>query len=450
MNEQIMRTNREQQSPHRLDMLTPELRELLFCNVMLSIEDIKRIANTLASDAPEVQSKRAKLIQQLKLNIVSQRKAAAESTDYQNELCDKAKAHIEAWRQELAPLVLGDVLKLSHSYAIPCYKIVERELISPNAIFEMLRTYVIGQDEYISKLSLAFYTHYLRTFYPEEFGSLPQPSLLVFGPTGSGKTYAVQMLSKLFQIPFGIAHCNTLVPTGIIGRTLPDVFTQIYQQHNNSVTEVEKSIILVDEIDKINDKVINEFLSLMDDDGHIVFNDTHGCRPTNSLCASTKGMLFIYTGVFDQLHKVVEKRLNLNRIGFTTSEHKGNEFYHYAHVTMEDFLSCNIKPELLGRIRDSVYVQEHTPESITTILTSSAESPLQSYQNYFSRHGISLTIPPCGAAAIADLVVQKQLGVRGLKSFLWQILSREMMDTTTKREIILNQEYINTTTYEAS
>jgi ATP-dependent Clp protease ATP-binding subunit ClpX len=78
---------------------------------------------------------------------------------------------------------------------------------------------------------------------------------------------------------------------------------------------------------------------------------------------------------------------------------------------------------------------------------NSAGSPLLSYKNYFEQHGISLSIDEDGVKAIAKLAVEKQLGARGLKTMLWQLLSDEMADVTDKRDIVINPEFITTKKY---
>ncbi len=422
-----------------IEMLPPDIRELLFINVTIPISTIKCIVDKFAGNpSTDIQ----KLKKQLRKNVETKSEAAIGDPVYQEELCTKAKTHIAEWSKEFGQVHLKEVLKISQSLNIPALSILDRSLINPTSIRETLKEYVIGQEEYVSKLSLSFYTHYLRSYYPNEFINLPQVPILAFGPTGSGKTYAVQVLSKLFNIPFGIANCNSLVPEGIVGQSFSNVFTEMYKNNNKDISCVEKSMILIDEIDKINDNIINELLSITDDNGQILFNDTHGNRSYDSIQISTRGIMFVFTGVFDDLRRPVEKRLNINTVGFSVSSNTKKDFCFYEHVTLDDFKSVNLKPEILGRIRDAVYVKEHTEETIAAILMNSVESPLLSYKNYFEQHGVSLSVETEGAKAIAELAIEKHLGARGLKTMLWQLLYKEMTDVTTKRNIIINQEYI--------
>lgn len=426
------------QQTNPMELLPSDIRELLFINVTIPISTIKRIVDRFVSNpSTDIQ----KLKKQLSKNLITQSKVAGDPV-YQKELCTKAKTHIAQWNQEFGQVHLKEVIKISQSLNIPAPSILDRSLINPTSIRETLKEYVIGQDEYVSKLSLSFYTHYLRSYYPDEFKNMPQAPILAFGPTGSGKTYAVQVLSKLFNIPFGIANCNSLVPEGIVGQSFSNVFTEVYKNNNKDISRVEKSIILIDEVDKIKGDIINELLSITDDNGQILFNETHGNRSYNSIQITTKGIMFVFTGVFDDLRRPVEKRLSMNNVGFSATTSIKKDFCFYEHVILDDFKSVNLKPEILGRIRDAVYVKEHTEETIATILMNSVESPLLSYKNYFEQHGISLSVDTEGVKAIAKLAIEKHLGVRGLKTMLWKLFSKEMTNVTMKRNIIVNQEYI--------
>lgn len=423
-----------------MEQLSPNERELLLHSVNISMTQIKRIARRIATEPTEEQ--RAHLVDQLQKNIIAELEAAKDNPQYHDKLCLRAKEHIAKWGKEFGPISLQEAMKIADRFCFSVTDIVERSLVTPKAIYECLKGYVFGQDEYLSKLSLAFYTHYLRTKYPEEFEMLQIPSLLVFGPTGSGKTYAIQVLARLFGIPFGIANCNAMVKTGTVGHSLPDVFTDIYQKHS-SLDKVERSIILIDELDKVNEQIVNELLSLTDDNGRIQFNDSHGNKCFTSSVVSTKNMLFIYTGVFDSLRRAVEKRLGKGSVGFQASPAKQKDFCFYEYATLEDFNETNLKPEILGRIRDVVYVREHTTETLCSILLRGAESPLQSYRNYFEKHDIELTIDESGARTIAEVTMARHLGVRGLKTMLWKLLEGEMVDVTTKRSINITEEYVS-------
>ena len=130
--------------------------------------------------------------------------------------------------------------------------------------------YLIGQERYSQKLALCFYLHHLRIHNKEK--DIPKANLLAYGPSGVGKTFGPQMLAKLLGVQFGVVNCNSLVQEGIIGTCITDVFDEIYTKAGNKISEVEKSVVLFDEFDKLfsnghfNERILNEFLNVIDDD----------------------------------------------------------------------------------------------------------------------------------------------------------------------------------------
>ena len=76
---------------------------------------------------------------------------------------------------------------------------------------------------------------------------MPKANLLVYGPSGVGKTYGIQVLAKKLGIPFGIVNCNSVVPEGIVGEKFKDKLTQLYMEEDD---ELDNAIIYFDEVDK--------------------------------------------------------------------------------------------------------------------------------------------------------------------------------------------------------
>ena len=76
-------------------------------------------------------------------------------------------------------------------------------------------------------------------------------SILIPGPTGTGKTATFNCAAKYFDIPFrNINTCN-LVPEGIVGTTLEDEFEALINECKGNMKLAEKAILVFDEFDKI-------------------------------------------------------------------------------------------------------------------------------------------------------------------------------------------------------
>jgi len=78
---------------------------------------------------------------------------------------------------------------------------------TPQAIYEYLDQYVIGQERAKKVLSVAVYNHYKRIASGSQMDGveLEKSNILLIGPTGCGKTLLAQTLAKFLDVPFCIA-----------------------------------------------------------------------------------------------------------------------------------------------------------------------------------------------------------------------------------------------------
>ena len=78
------------------------------------------------------------------------------------------------------------------------------ELPKPQAIFEFLDQYVIGQDRAKKSLSVAVYNHYKRVQSGDSRSDdgieLAKSNILLLGPTGCGKTLMAQTLARMLNV----------------------------------------------------------------------------------------------------------------------------------------------------------------------------------------------------------------------------------------------------------
>lgn len=320
---------------------------------------------------------------------------------------------------------------------------IARDYITPQSLETYTKQYVKGQDSYVQKLSLSIYEQYLRIIHPTL--DFPKTNLLVYGPTGSGKTYAVQVLTDLLGINFGTVNCNSVVQEGIVGQTLTDAFSHIYKKNNNNISSVEQAIILYDEFDKLfysgyyNDRVLNELLNIIDDNGTATF--TVDKVP---YFFSTRNNLFIFTGVFAQLEYLQKKN---KAVGFSSLRDEDESDF-YNNVKISDFEKIIQRKELLGRIRNYAYVKQISAKHIYEILAHSEGSPLKEYYNYFQVNQIQLEITPEALMLIALSAEKTTLGVRGLKNILFALFADLMNKVGTEaltNHLVITKEYVKDT-----
>ncbi len=103
-------------------------------------------------------------------------------------------------------------------------------------------------------ISVGVYNHYKRVLSAEQKNGeveIAKSNMLMIGPTGSGKTYLVQTLAKLLDVPLAITDATSLTEAGYIGDDIESVFSKLLAAADNDVERAEHGIIFIDEIDKI-------------------------------------------------------------------------------------------------------------------------------------------------------------------------------------------------------
>ncbi|KAH8677510.1 ATP-dependent Clp protease [Xylariales sp. PMI_506] len=80
---------------------------------------------------------------------------------------------------------------------------------------------------------------------------IDKSNLLLVGPTGVGKTYILETLSKKINVPFTICDCNSFTQAGYIGQDVETCVERLLIEANYDIQATEHGIIVLDEFDKI-------------------------------------------------------------------------------------------------------------------------------------------------------------------------------------------------------
>ncbi|KAL1854864.1 ATP-binding protein [Diaporthe australafricana] len=94
-------------------------------------------------------------------------------------------------------------------------------------------------------------------FYIPEDPTIPhrtridKSNLLLIGPTGVGKTYILETLSKKLNVPFTICDCNSFTQAGYIGQDVESCIERLLIESNYDTRATENGIVVLDEFDKI-------------------------------------------------------------------------------------------------------------------------------------------------------------------------------------------------------
>ena len=322
-----------------------------------------------------------------------------------------------------------------------------KELPKPKEIKEFLDQYVIGQDDAKRYLSVAVYNHYKRLLQQpgKDDVEIEKSNIIMVGSTGTGKTLLARTIAKLLKVPFTIVDATVLTEAGYVGEDIESLLTRLLQVADYNVSEAEKGIVFIDEIDKIARKGDNPsitrdvsgegvqqgLLKLLE--GSVVNVPPQGGRkhPDQKMIAvNTKNILFICGGAFDGIERKIAQRLNTNAVGYGAQKEavKIDRKNMMQYIAPQDLKSFGLIPEIIGRLPILTYLNPLDREALRNILTEPKNSIIKQYIKLFEMDGIKLTFTPEVYEFVVDKAMEYKLGARGLRSIVETIMMDVMFD----------------------
>ncbi len=349
----------------------------------------------------------------------------------------------------------------------------------PRDIKSHLDRYVIRQEEAKKVLSIAVCDHYNHAKYlrrlaksdPEKARQIEfaKQNVLIVGPTGVGKTYLVKHIAELIGVPFVKADATKFSETGYVGADVDDLVRELVRKADGDVELAEYGIVYIDEIDKIATQgnmlgrdvsgrgVQTTMLKLMEETEvnlrnpndiqsqmQAMFEMSKG-RGSKRSTINTRHILFIVSGAFGGLEKIVNRRTRQGAIGFAG---EAREVVDEAHLLeraeTQDFIEFGFEAEFVGRLPVRVVCEHLEADDLYDIMKSSEGSLIRQYEREFEAFGIKVDFRDDALHRIAEKAAEEKTGARGLLTVCERLLRDFKFDLpgTAISELVIDGDLV--------
>ncbi|MBX3745665.1 MAG: AAA family ATPase [Verrucomicrobiae bacterium] len=302
-----------------------------------------------------------------------------------------------------------------------------------------LDRFVIGQQEAKKVLSVALCDHFQHVRLTREGQPAPfyqKQNVLLFGPTGVGKTHLIRSAADLIGVPFVKADATKFSETGYVGGDVDDLVRDLVRRAGGNVRHAEHGIIYLDEVDKLATRqpgsgrdvsgrgVQTNLLKLMEDaEVPLVSpNDVNG-QLQSAMAAvrggssaadtiNTRHILFVVSGAFSGLDRLVRARAATTGSSEAVDSLSADRWLQRARTP--DLVAYGLEPEFVGRLPVRVACHGLDTDHLFDVLRKSESSLIHQYRRAFAAYGIQVQFADDGLRRLAEQAAGEGTGARGL------------------------------------
>lgn len=286
------------------------------------------------------------------------------------------------------------------------------KIMIPQEIIAELDRSIIGQSAAKQAIAIALWKQQLRA---SGDTTIPRTNLLLYGPTGCGKTALVEEAAKLVGLPFISYDATTLSEAGYKGNDAQDMAKALQSRHSDH-KKLKYGVIFVDEVDKLAANGSETRMAYNRGTQHSLLKLVEGTQiETDRGTVDTANLLFIFGGAFTGLDKT-QQSITSKPIGFMREHEKSEELS--VSVTLDDFIRYGIEAELMGRIGQQIALQPLTAADLKKILLDSRLSLYRQYQKFFLRNGAQLHFTDAKLNELVGQALSMGTGARALNTLV--------------------------------
>jgi ATP-dependent Clp protease ATP-binding subunit ClpX len=320
--------------------------------------------------------------------------------------------------------------------------------LKPEEMISILDQYIVKQEHAKAILSTKICTHFNRIKRAEaasdgadDMVGRIKNNILMFGPTGVGKTYIIKLIAQKINVPFVKGDATKFSETGYVGGDVEDLVRDLVREADGDIEFAQYGIIYIDEIDKIASSrhvigidvsrsgVQRALLKPMEEtdvdlkvphDPISMIQEIERFRKTGKRekrSVNTGNILFIMSGAFGDLAQIVKKRIAAQGIGFGATlktPEENNEIMNQAKA--EDLIEFGFESEFVGRLPVRAVFERLTENDLFEILKNPSNPIILGKKLDFASYGIDIKFEDSSLRILAKNAFQENTGARGLVS----------------------------------